>query len=50
VKRIERGNREDANELIADEEVRMEETRVELEREQKAENGENRNLMKKTEI
>jgi hypothetical protein len=43
VKRIERGNRKDANKLIADEEARMEETRVELESERNIENVENRN-------
>jgi hypothetical protein len=43
VKRIERGNRGEANELIANEEARIEEARVELERQRNIENGENRN-------
>jgi hypothetical protein len=41
-RRIEQGNREEANELIAEEEVRMEEARVELERERNIENSEGR--------
>jgi hypothetical protein len=40
---IERGNRDDVNELIAEEEVSMEEAGAELERERSRENEENRN-------
>jgi transcriptional regulator with XRE-family HTH domain len=43
VKQIERGNREDANDLITDEEASMEEIRVDLEREQNTRNAEHRN-------
>jgi hypothetical protein len=39
VKQIERGNRDDVNDLITDEEANMEETRVELEREQNTRNA-----------
>jgi hypothetical protein len=43
VMQIERGNRDDVNELIAEEEVSVEEAGAELEREGSSENEENRN-------
>jgi hypothetical protein len=44
---IERGNRDEVNELIAEEEVSMEEAGAELERERSRENEENRNQIDK---
>jgi hypothetical protein len=46
---IERGNRDDINELIAEEEVSMEEAGAELERERSRENEENRNQIEQEE-
>jgi hypothetical protein len=46
---IERGNRDDVNELIAEEEVSMEEAGAELERERSRENEENRNQIEQEE-
>jgi ketosteroid isomerase-like protein len=49
VMQIERGNRDDVNELIAEEEVCMEEAGAELEKERSRENEENRNQIEQKE-